>query len=126
MKPVWKGTLTFGLVSLDVVLYSAIKEHAIGFTLLHQTCKHPLKYKRWCPHCQKEVLWDETTKGLKVSKNNYIILNKEVLEKFKPEKTTLLTLHYFIPTDQIPVLYFDNHYYVIPQNEQNPAFGVLM
>lgn len=125
MKAIWKGSLTFGLVTIDVALLSAIKEHALGFTLLHEKCKKPIRYKRWCEHCNQEVLWDQVIKGLKIEKDHYIVLDKQTLQKFKPEKTNSLVINYFIPTAQIPLIYLNNHYYVTPINAHEHAFGLF-
>ena len=67
MKTIWKGGISFGLVNIPIKLYTATESHALGFTLLHAKCHTPLKYHRWCPKCEQEVLWEETIKGLESS-----------------------------------------------------------
>lgn len=125
MKAIWKGSLTFGLVTIDVGLFTAVQEHAIGFTLLHEKCKKPIRYKRWCEHCNQEIPWENIVKGLKVSKDNYIILDKQTLQKFKPEKSNSIIVNYFVDTHKIPLIYLNNHYYLAPLNANDHAFGLL-
>ena len=80
MKSIWKGSISFGLVTIPVRLYSAVQEHAIGFTLLHNKCHTPIFYKRWCDHCKKEVAWADVVKGLKLESGSYAILTQEKLK----------------------------------------------
>ncbi len=124
MKITWKGSISFGLVNIPIKLYSAIQPHAIGFTLLHEKCHTPLEYRRWCPHCDKEVVWSDTVKGLKTSKG-YIVLTQDMLKKMKPETTQTLSIIEFIDASQLNPLYINNHYYIVPDKVGVPAFELF-
>jgi DNA end-binding protein Ku len=110
MKTIWQGSIAFGLVNIPVPLYSATESHALGFTPLHQSCKTPLQYHRWCPHCKEEVSWDKTVKGLKKAGGGYYILTQELLASLKPEKTEQIDIIEFVEPAQIDIIYLDNHY----------------
>lgn len=118
MKIIWKGSIAFGLVSIPIEIYSAIESHALGFTLLHEKCKTPLKYHRWCPHCEEDVSWDQTVKGLKKGEK-YIILTQEKLHELRPQKTEMINIVEFVSQDQVDPIYFNNHYYVAPTKNVN-------
>ena len=88
MKSIWKGTISFGLVSIPIVLYTASESKGISFNLLHNKDKSPIKYKKWCEAEDKEVEWKDIVKGLEIAKDTYFVLTQEELEALKPEKTS--------------------------------------
>ncbi len=122
MKTVWKGGLSFGLVNIPVDLYSATKEHSLGFKLLHDKCHTPISYKRWCTHCKQEVSWQHIVKGLPLENGTYFILTQENLKKLKPEKTDTIDIVEFIDHDVLAPIYLDHHYYIIPHKINEKAF----
>jgi len=122
MKSIWNGSINLGLVNIPVKLYSAIEPQTIKFRLLCGKCHTPIKYKRWCPKCKKEVSWQNTVKGFELSKGKYYILTKEKLEKLKPEKTDSIEIIEFVNSKQIDPIYFDKHYFVIPEKEKEKAY----
>jgi DNA end-binding protein Ku len=126
MKPIWQGTLSFGLVTIPVGLYSAIEEHSLSFTLLCETCNNPITYKRWCNHCRKEVSWDHITKGLKLKKDTYFILTQEQLQTLKPTKTETIALEEFIDPALIDPIYLEKHYYIAPKKSGEKAYFLFV
>ncbi len=122
MKAIWKGSLSFGLVNIPVSLYSAVEQTAFKFRLLCKKCKAPIHYKRFCEGCPREVPWNETVKGVEVSKGEFIIVDKEMLDKIKPEKTQTIDIVEFVDSYQIEPIYFDKHYYLAPQKAKEKAF----
>lgn len=122
MKSIWKGSLSFGLVTIPVRLYSAVQEHAIGFTLLHAKCHTPIFYKRWCEHCKKEVAWADVVKGLKQENGSYAILTQEKLKALKPKTTDTISIIEFVNADQIEPIYLEHHYYVGPEKAGEKSF----
>ncbi len=125
MKIIWQGSLSFGLVSIPIKLYPAIQEHALGFTMLHATCQTPLEYHRWCPKCQKEVVWNDTVKGFKTSKG-FLILSQDMLKKLRPETTETLNIVEFIEADQLNDLYMNHHYYIAPARSGNNGYALFL
>ncbi len=126
MKSVWKGSLSFGLVSIPVQLFTAHEIEALGFNLLHAKCLTPLKYHRWCPHCKKDVSWENTVKGIKKSDGTYLTLTKEMLHKLRPEKTEEIRIIEFVDMKEIPVIYLNHHYYVAPTKQANTAYALFI
>lgn len=126
MKSIWKGSISFGLVNIPVRLYSAIQEHAIGFTLLHNKCHTPIFYKRWCEHCKKEVPWADVVKGLKLENGEYAILTQEKLKALKPKTTDTITIVEFVNANQVEPIYLEHHYYVGPEKEGEKSFYLFL
>lgn len=124
-RSVWKGSINFGLVSIPIELYSAVQPHVIGFKLLHNVCNTPISNKRWCEHCDKEIAWEETVKGLKLPDGTYFVITKENLKRLRPEKTDTIDVVEFVETRSVPALYYDQHYYVVPQKSADKAFFLL-
>ena len=125
MKSIWKGSISFGLVTIPVRLYSAVKEHAIGFTLLHNKCHTPITYKRWCEHCKKEVPWADVVKGLKQEDGSYAILTQEKLKELKPKTTDSVSIVEFVSANQIETIYLEHHYYLGPEKAGEKSFYFL-
>jgi len=122
MKAIWSGSLTFGLVNIPIKLYSAISKQVLGFKMLCGKCNGPIEYKRWCPHCKKEVAWDNIVKGIEVKSGEFYVLTKEKIEELKPEKTEDVSIVEFIDKDSIEPIYFENHYYVGPKRIKEKAY----
>lgn len=114
MKALWKGTISFGLVSIPVQLFSAIQEHVLGFTVLCSECHFPLEYQRWCSKCKKKIAWTDVVKGLEVKKGQYIILTQEKIRQLKPEATNTIDISEFVSIHEIAPIYYDHHYYLMP------------
>lgn len=122
MKSIWKGSISFGLVNIPVTLYSAISSQTLGFKLLHDACHTPIKYQRWCSHCDVEVPWENIVKGMPLENGTFFIITKEKLEELKPAKSDRLEIKEFIPSTELSFIYIDNHYYLLPTKETDKAF----
>ncbi len=122
MKAVWQGSISFGLVNIPIALYTAVKAHPLGFTLLCSTCNTPISYKRWCNHCKKEVAWENVVKGLKLKGDTYFVLTQENLKALKPLTTEALTIIEFVDVALINPIYFEKHYYIAPKKHKEKAY----
>ena len=122
MKAIWTGSISFGLISIGIELYSAIKEHVIGFTLLCAKCHTAIRYERWCRECHKQVAWTDVVKGLKLPDGSYFIITQEKLKELKAVKTDSIDILEFVDMSEIKPLYLENHYYVGPSKKNQKAF----
>lgn len=125
IKAVWKGEVSFGLVSIPVELFSAVESKLIEFHLLHNKCKNRLHYKRWCAQCNKEVAWKDVVRGFEIVKNKFYVLTPEKLEKLKSEKTGTIEVKEFIDLHQIDPIYFNKHYFLVPQRAKEKAYWLF-
>lgn len=118
----WKGYIAFGLVNIPISLYSAVSEERMSFKLLHEKDNGKIKYKRVCSKCGEEVEWSNISKGLKMGKDDYIVLSKKEINELKPKKDDLLEIHEFIKEDQIKWIYLDKHYFIGPTEGAERAY----
>lgn len=122
MKAVWKGFIGFGLVNIPIALYSAVSEERMSFKLLHEKDNGKIHYKRVCGKCGEEVDWGDIVKGLKVGKEEYIVLSKKEIDDLKPKKDDLLEIHEFVHENQIKWIYLNKHYFIGPSEGAERAY----
>lgn len=124
-RPIWKGSLVFGLVNIPVSLYPATKDMTISFTLLHSEDHTPLKYKRWCPAHNREVSWKDIDRGYEITKGKFIPLTKEELENLQLKTVKNIEVEKFVDLASIDSIYFSTHYYLAPDNVGEKAYSLL-
>jgi DNA end-binding protein Ku len=122
----WKGAVTFGLVSVPVHLYPATRRQAeLSFRMLHEKDKAPIQYKKFCSEEEKEVPWNEIVKGYEFEKGQFVIMSDEDFAKAKTESTETLDIREFVPLEQINVAHFDSPYWLEPTKQGRKAYALL-
>ena len=122
-RAIWKGAISFGLVSIPVKTFGAISEHKTGLRMMCPKCKSPLQFKRMCPKCLKEVTWNDIVKGYEVQKGKYVTFSPKELEKLELESGRLVEIFQFIDEDKLDAIYFDTSYYLVPdEHGEKPYF----
>jgi DNA end-binding protein Ku len=113
-RNIWKGAVSFGLVNIPIQVFSA--EQKEEYTSFNQLCEkgHKIKYKKWCPVEEREVPWSEIKKGYEITKNNYVILEKEEIEDIKLKTTNTIEIKEFINSEEFDPLFIEKSYYVGP------------
>jgi len=124
-RAIWRGAISFGLVNIPVKLYKATRDKSISFHLIHKECKTPVKYKKWCTKCQKELADEELVKAFELAKDKFIEVTEEELEGIKVKSTKIIEISNFIEIRDIDVTYFSEHYYVAPEEGGERAYGLL-
>jgi DNA end-binding protein Ku len=123
MKSIWNGSLSFGLVNIPVKLYSAIESrNVLSFRLLHKESLSPIRYRKWCDECEKEVEQDEIVKGFEFEKDKYYVIDKEELEQISPKKTDTIEIKEIIDSKHIDPIYVGKHYFVGPSKKDEKAY----
>ena len=125
MKALWKGAITFGLISIPVRLYSAVSEKGLKFHLLHEEDGGRIKYKRECAKCGKEVTWDDIVKGYEYSKDHYVQFTEEELDAVDVDSVRAIDVVAFVPLESIDPIYFNKTYYVAPEPSGLKAYRLL-
>ncbi len=125
-RPLWKGAVTFGLVSVPVSLYPATRPQAeLSFRMLHEKDKAPIQYKKFCSEEEKEVPWNEIVKGYEFEKGQFVVMRDEDFEKAKTESTETLDIREFVPLEQINVAHFESPYWLEPTRQGRKAYALL-
>jgi DNA end-binding protein Ku len=114
-RPLWKGALSFGLVTVPVNLYSAVENASgLSFHLLHEKDESRIEYKRICEKEGVEVPWSEIVKGYEYQKGKHVVLTDEDFEKAIVPATQTFDIRAFVPASDVDPLYFEQPYYVAP------------
>jgi len=125
MRALWKGAITFGLISIPVRLYSAVSEKGLKFHLLHEEDGGRIKYQRTCSKCGKEVTWDDIVKGYEYSKDHYVQFTDEELDAVDLDTVRAIDVVSFVPLESIDPIYFNKTYYVAPEPSGIKAYKLL-
>ena len=114
-RAMWKGALTFGLVTVPVALHAATeRKNELTFRLLHAKDESPIDYKRFCEKEGVDVPWREIVKGYELAKGRYVVVTDEDFDKARVKATQTFEIRDFVPADAIDDLYFDHPYYLAP------------
>ncbi|MGQ0678372.1 MAG: non-homologous end joining protein Ku [Actinomycetota bacterium] len=124
-RSIWKGAITFGLITIPVGLYSAIEEKDFRFNQLHSKDSGRIKYKRVCSECGEEVPYDEIVKGYEFEKGNYVVFTEQELEAIPADSIKAVDIVSFVPLEQIDPIYFQKAYYLAPEPTGIKAYKLL-
>jgi len=109
-RSIWKGSLSFGLVSIPVALYPADKPEELSFHQLDRRDLGPVGYKRINKKTEKEVPWDQIVRGYEYQRGSYVVLTDQDLKRANVESTQSIDIAGFVPADQISPLYYERPY----------------
>ena len=124
-RALWKGTVSFGLVSIPVELHTAVRDARPKFRLLHAKDKSPISYERVCKKEGKVVPWADLVKGYEYQKGHFVTLTKEDFETAALEKSRVIDVLDFVAEAEIDPRFFDVPYYVVPSKGSERAYAVL-
>lgn len=122
---IWSGAINFGLVTIPVKLFTAVKTDELSFNLLHKKDEGRIKYERICSVDGKAVPWDEIVKGYEYEKGQYVVLTDEDFKKVNPEATQSVDILEFVEIDKINPMFFDKPYYLEPTKQGRHAYALL-
>lgn len=119
-RPVWSGTVSFGLVTIPVKMYNAVSRKSVSFNQLDARTNARIKYKKVSADDGSEVPEDQIVKGYEISKDRYVIVDPDELEQFMPSASRAIELADFVPLDEIDPIFFDSPYYLAPDKAPKP------
>jgi DNA end-binding protein Ku len=124
MRPFWSGTLSFGLVSIPVDLYSGTRAGGVALRMLGPEGT-PLERHYYCPDDGSEVPNDELVRGYEYEKGEYVEVGDDELSALEPEKSRDIDLRLFVPATAIDPVYFDRSYLLAPAGDSSKAYRLL-
>ena len=124
-RAIWKGSISFGLVSIPVGLFSAETRDEISFRQLDKRNLAPVGYKKYNKQTGKEVELDDIVKGYEYEDDRYVLISDEDLKRANPEKTQTVDITDFVDLDDIDPEYFDKPYYLAPLKKNAKAYALL-
>jgi len=125
MRPIWSGSIQFGLVSIPVGVYSATSSERISFNLLHKKDHGRIRNKRICEVEGKEVSNEDIVKGYEYEKGEYIEITEKDFESIAIESTKVINITDFVSGDEIDPMFFDTPYYLAPGKGANQTYLLL-
>ena len=124
-RPIWKGMISFGLVSVPVVLYPAEQSHQLSFSMLDKRDFSPVGYKRYNKTTGKEVPWNDIVKGYEYEKDQYVVLSEEDFRRANVQQARSVDIVTFVDADSIPPQYFETPYYLVPDTRGQKVYALL-
>jgi DNA end-binding protein Ku len=125
MRPIWKGSISFGLVSIPVALVNASRQEELKFRLLRAKDLSPVNYKRVAEVDGKEVPWEQIVKGYEYEKGKFVVLKDEDFRRVDLEATDTIDIVDFVDLKEINPVYFYRPYYLEAQKGGAPAYKLL-
>lgn len=125
-RAIWSGVITFGMVSIPVKLYPATQDKDVNFHLLHQTDHSRIKFKRFCAAEDVEVPQEELVKAYEVSKDQYVEITDEDLEKLPLPSKHTIELSAFVKSGHVDPIYYEKSYYLEPEETGLKPYALLM
>lgn len=125
MRPIWKGHISFGLVSVPVVLYSAERRSDLSLHLIDSKNFSRVRYERVNEETGEEVPWDRTVKGYEYADGSYVVIGEEELKEAAPEATKSVEIEQFVDIEDIDPIYFDKPYYLQPDKKGEKGYVLL-
>jgi|HubBroStandDraft_5_1064220.scaffolds.fasta_scaffold84437_2 DNA end-binding protein Ku len=123
---VWKGYISFGLVSVPVRLYVAARDTHISFHQMHEVCGSRIKQQLFCPVCERIVQRNELVKGFEVDKTHSIKVEEQELRELLPASSEVMEIVQFVKNDDLDPIYFDASYYSVPETPGKRAYALLL
>jgi len=124
-RAIWSGTISFGMVSIPVQLYTATQSHDVHFHLLHRGCGARLKNVRWCPRHEKAIPWDDVERGFEYAKGKYVAISEDDLEHLPVKTVHTVEISDFVKLEEVDPIYYDKAYYLAPEETGTKAFALL-
>jgi DNA end-binding protein Ku len=122
---VWKGHLTFGLVSFPVRLFSAARSETISFNLLHKTDHSRIRQVTYCQAEEKPIERGDLVKGYEYEKGRYVVIDDEDIKKVAPKTAKVMEILEFVKADQVDAIYLESSYYMAPDEGGEKPYALL-
>ena len=125
-RPIWQGSINFGLVNISIQLQTAVQEKSVSFHRLSKDGSCRLRQKLYCPDTGKEFDFNNTARGIEVGKDEYVLVDEKELDKIRPEQGRSIEIEQFVKLEEIDPIYFDRAYFVTPGNGSDKAYKLLL
>lgn len=120
-----KSAISVGLLYIPVGLYKTTRDISISFNQLYKDTNERIRYKKFCPSCNKEVSSDEIIKGYEYEKDRYVTFTEDELENIKTKKDKTIHILHFAKLADVDPIYYEKNYYVVPNSGAEKAYELL-
>ncbi len=125
-RAIWRGAISFGMVSIPVKLYTATESHDVSFRQLAEEDLKPIKYLRWSPTLDREVQFGEIKKGYEYAKDQFVILEDEDFENLPVPSKHTIAITQFVAQSEIDPVFFEKPYYLDPDEAGTKPYTLLL
>ena len=123
---VWKGMITFGLVSIPIRLFAAARPKRTALHQIHSVCNTRLKQPLYCPTCERMVDRSEVVKGYEYEKGQYVLVPPEEIKKITPESGRTMEILAFLEQKDVDPIYFDSSFFALPDEHADKPYVLLL
>src|ERR671930_1733990 len=124
-RAMWKGAISFGLVTIPVAVYPATEEKSLRFNQLHDEDMGRIRYKRVCEVDGEEVPYEHIVKGYEYEKDRYVILTDDDFDMVPVESSRAIDIQQFVELDEIDPMYYKKSYFLVPEETGARAYALL-
>jgi DNA end-binding protein Ku len=124
-RPIWTGTISFGLLNVPVQLFSGERSVDLHFRLLDSRDKSPIRYERVSAQTGKEVAWKDIVKAFEYSKGSYAVIDEKKLQKVAPEATQTIDIEAFVDRESVEASYYEKPYILLPMKKGEKPYVLL-
>jgi DNA end-binding protein Ku len=125
MRALWSGSVSFGLITIPVKLYSAVEDRGLDFDYLHKKDLEPIRYARVCKADGREVPYEDIVRGYEFEKGDYVVLTDEDFRRASPRKSGTIDLVSFSDAAEIDPIYYEKAYYLEPAKGAEKSYALL-
>ena len=125
MRSVWRGAISFGLVTIGVRLYTATEEHDVRFHQVHREDGGRIRYKRVCQVCGEEVAYADIAKGYELDDGRVVVMEAEDFDKLPVNTDRAIEVLEFVPVEEVDPIYFQKSYYLEPDKAATRPYVLL-
>lgn len=125
MKTIWKGAISFGLVTIPVKVFGATEEKTLKFNQLHAPDGGRIRYKRVCSVDGEEVPYQDIVKGYEYEKDHFVTITDEELDSLPVRTARAIEIERFVDSEEIDPIYFQRSYYLVPDGTGVKAYHLL-
>ncbi len=125
MRAIWSGTISFGLVTIPVRLFSGSESHSLDLDMLRKDDLCPVKYARVCRSDGKEIPYEDIVKGYEYKEGDYIVLEEEDFEKANVKKTKTIDIQDFVKESEVDTIFYEKPYYLEPDKGGDKPYALL-
>ncbi len=124
-RPIWTGTISFGLLNIPIRLMTAERRVDLHFRMLDSRDQSPIRYERVNAETGEEVPWKDVVKAFEYDKGNYVVIEKEDFRKAAPESSESVDIEAFLDPSEIGPEYFEKPYYLVPTKKAEKGYVLL-
>jgi DNA end-binding protein Ku len=124
-RAMWKGAVSFGMVTIPVKLFTATDEKDVAFHMLHKKDGVRIKQQRYCPEDEAVIEWNDVARGYEIAPDQYVIMEPEDFENVPVDTTHSIEITDFVPSEQIDPIFYQKTYYLEPDKIGAKPFALL-